>query len=73
MPSNRIIVTRDGERYRIDCFDHAGKAVRVRRSPQFPTIAMRRAWAVEQASRFSQDFHLYWDEEVNEDNHGQED
>lgn len=72
MPSNRIIVTRDGDRFRVECFDYAGKAVRVRRSPLFSTVAMRRTWAVEQASRFSEDLYLYWDGEIEEVNHGQE-
>jgi len=72
MPCNRITVTRDGDRFRVECFDNAGKSVRVRRSPLFSTIALRRTWAVEQASQLSNVLKLYWDGEIEEGNHGKE-
>lgn len=64
MPCNRITVTRDGDRFRVECFDNAGKAIRVRRSPQFSTLARRRAWAVQQAEQLSDVLKLYWDGEI---------
>lgn len=63
-PSSAVLVTREHDRYRIECYDVVGRRFVNRLSPQFSTVALRRTWAIQQAERHAAEHYLRWDEVI---------
>ena len=63
-PSNRVTITREGDRYRVRAWDIHGRLFRDRLSPAFSQLAFQRTWALQQAEKWADYHYLQFDDTI---------